>query len=176
VSLSYILSFAYKVTAEKSYKTLANLQSIFFSASHDLSTKTACVNCFTSESKNFSADFPSIFVLAIPHKQKHPRNSCKSLDNDAKILHAARVFCLLQSLQDKVPPVRARQIPAKSFCSIPVSPQFPATPLIPLLWEGKLHLDLERLLSPSMAWDCRPATQMSEQGSGQRQTLQTDAR
>lgn len=44
--------------------------------------------------------------------------------------------------------MRARQMPAKSFCSIPVSPQFPATPLIPLLWESKPHLDLERLLSP----------------------------
>ena len=63
--------------------------------------------------------------------------------------------------------MRASQIPAKSFCSIPLSPQFPATPLTSLLWEGKLHLGLERLLSPSMAWDCKLATQMSEQGSGQ---------
>ena len=46
----------------------------------------------------------------------------------------------------------------QKFCSILVSPQFPATPLIALLWEGKLHLDLERVMSPSMSSDCRPGT------------------
>jgi hypothetical protein len=42
-----------------------------------------------------------------------------------------------------------------------------------LLWEGKPHLDLERVVSPSMSSDCRPETQNVRADSGQRQTLRT---
>jgi hypothetical protein len=40
-----------------------------------------------------------------------------------------------------------------------------------LLWEGKPHLDLERVMSPSMSSDCRPETRNVRAVSGQRQTL-----
>lgn len=71
---------------------------------------------------------------------------------------------------------RARESNTRQkFCSILVSPQFPATPLIALLWEGKLHLDLERAMSPSMPSIAGPGTKNVRADSGQRQTLQTQA-
>lgn len=72
--------------------------------------------------------------------------------------------------------LRRSQVPAKRsvpFSCVACRHNSRQHRLIALLWEGKPHLDLERVMSPSMSSDCRPETQNVRADSGQRQTLRT---